>query len=125
MAPQYSYFTTASLLSLSRALPARWCSVWSVRFAVGRPGVHFPCRAIPKDFKKWYSQLPCLVLSTSGIVWRTSRQAYLWYPWARHLTGCLRLYVADRWWGQQVYPSWWTSLTKDMQTEHELTRVDD
>ena len=23
-----------------------------VRFAVGRPGVHFPCRVIPKDFKK-------------------------------------------------------------------------
>ena len=35
----------------------------SVRFAVGRPGVHSPSRVIQKDFKKWYSQLPCLTLS--------------------------------------------------------------
>ena len=26
-----------------------------------------------KTFKKWYSQLPCLALSTIGIVWKTSR----------------------------------------------------
>ena len=58
-------------------------------------------------------------------MWRTSRQACLLCPWARHLTGCLRLYVADRWWGQAVYPSWWPSLTKDMQTEHELIRVNE
>ena len=31
------------------------------------------------------------------IVWRTSRQACLLCPWARHLTGRLHLYVADRW----------------------------
>ena len=31
------------------------------------------------------------------IVWRTSRQACLLCPWARHLTGWLYLYVADRW----------------------------
>ena len=31
--------------------------------------------------------------------------------------------MEDRWWGQAVYPSWWPSLTKDMQTEHELIRV--
>ena len=31
------------------------------------------------------------------IVWRTTRQACLLYPWARHLTGRLHLYVADRW----------------------------
>ena len=30
-----------------------------------------------------------------GVVWRTSRQACL-FPWARHLTGCLHFYVADR-----------------------------
>ena len=30
-------------------------------------------------------------------MWRTSRQACLLCPWARHLTGCLHLYVADRW----------------------------
>ena len=32
-----------------------------------------------------------------GIVWRTSRQACLLCPWARHLAGRLHLYVADRW----------------------------
>ena len=32
-----------------------------------------------------------------GIVWRTSRQACLLCPWARHLTGRLHLYVADKW----------------------------
>ena len=32
-----------------------------------------------------------------GIVWRTSRNACLLCPWARHLTGRLHLYVADRW----------------------------
>ena len=31
-----------------------------------------------------------------GIVWRTSQQACLLCPWARHLTGRLHLYVADR-----------------------------
>ena len=31
--------------------------------AVGRPGVHSLSRVIPKDFKNWYSQLPCLALS--------------------------------------------------------------
>ena len=30
----------------------RWRSGWSVRFAVGRPGVHSSCRVIPKDFQK-------------------------------------------------------------------------
>ena len=47
----------------TRDLPARWCSGWSVHFAVGRPGVHSPSRVIPKDFKNWHSQLSCLVLS--------------------------------------------------------------
>ena len=43
--------------------------------------------------------------------------------WARHLTRRFRFYVADRWWGQAVYPSWWPSLTKNMQTKHELIRI--
>ena len=30
-------------------------SGWSVHFAVGRPGVQFPCRVISKDFKKLVS----------------------------------------------------------------------
>ena len=57
------------------------------------------------------------------IVWRTSRQASMLCPWARHITGCLHLHVADRWGGQAVYPLWWSSLTIDMQTEHELIRI--
>ena len=76
-------------------------------------------------FKKWYSQLPCWALSKTGIVWRTIRQAHLLCPWARHLTGCLRFCVAGRWWGQAVYPSLWPSLTKGMQTEHELIRMNE
>ena len=43
--------------------PARWCSGESVRIAVGRPWVHSLSRVIPKHFKNWYSQLPCLALS--------------------------------------------------------------
>ena len=40
------------------------------------------------------------------------------------LNGMLfHLHVADRWWGQAVYLSWWLSLTKDMQTEHKLIRL--
>ena len=55
-------------------------------------------------------------------MWRTSRQACLLCPWARHLTGCLHLHVADRWWVQAICPSWRPSLTEDLQTEHERTR---
>ena len=47
-----------------------------------------------------------------------SRQVRL-CSWARHLTGRLHLYVADRWWGQAVCPSWSPSLTEDLQTERE------
>ena len=36
----------------------------------------------------------------------------------RHLTRFLHLCVADRWWGQAVYQTWWPSLIKDLQTEH-------
>ena len=41
-----------------------------------------------------------------GIVWRTSRQACLLCPWARHLTGRLHLYVADRWWPSRSSPDY-------------------
>ena len=64
-----------------------WRSGLSVPFAVGRPGVHSPCRVIPKDFKKWHPQLPCLALGIYGRLWRTSRQVCLLCPWARHLMG--------------------------------------
>ena len=95
----------------------QWCS--GICFAVGTPRVYSPSQVIPKDFKKWYSQLPCLALSRIQIVWRTSQQACLLCPWTRHLMGCLHLYVADRWWGKAVYLLWWPSLTEDSQTEHE------
>ena len=79
-------------------IPARWCSSESVPILVGRSGVYSLSRVVPKDFKNWYLQLPCLALSIkNGIVWSTSRQACLLCPWARHLTGRLHLYVADRW----------------------------
>ena len=42
--------------------------------------------------------------------------------WARHITVCLHLYVADRWRGLAFYPSWWLSLTEDSKTKHELLR---
>ena len=38
-----------------------------------------------------------LLSTKKGIVWRTSRQACLLYPWTRYLTGRLHFYVADRW----------------------------
>ena len=50
-----------------------------------------------KTLKKWHPQLPCLALGIYGRLWRTSRQVRLLCPWARHLTGRLRLYVEDRW----------------------------
>ena len=37
------------------------------------------------------------VKTKNGIVWRTSRQAWLLCHWARQLTERLRRYVADRW----------------------------
>ena len=43
--------------------PVRWCSDKGVRITVGRLGVHSLSRVIPKDFKRWYSQFPCLALS--------------------------------------------------------------
>ena len=36
----------------------RWCSGYSVRFAVVRPGVHFPSRGISKDLKKCIHSFP-------------------------------------------------------------------
>ena len=47
------------------------------------------------------------------IVWRTSRQACLLCPSARHFTGRPHLYVANSWPSQEVYPFWRPSLTED------------
>ena len=44
--------------SASASLPLRWCSGWSVCFAVRRPGVHFPSRVIPKDLKNGIHSFP-------------------------------------------------------------------
>ena len=81
--------------------PMQWRGGCSVHFAVGGPGVHIPSRVIPKHFKNGILSLLCLALITKGIVWRTSWQARLLCPSERHLTGCLGLYVADRWQGQK------------------------
>ena len=80
----------------------------------------FSSRVISKDFKKCYSQLPCMELCTKRIAWRIRRQAGLLCPWAMHLKGCLHLYVAERWRGQAVYLPWWPSLAEDSRAEHEL-----
>ena len=53
------------------------------------------------------------------IVCRTSRQAWLLCPWARHITKRLYLNVADRWWDQAVPRRGGPSLTEDLQTEGE------
>ena len=78
----------------------------SVRFVVGRPGIHFLSRVIPKDLKMVFTA-SLLGAQHIEIMWRTSRKACLLCPWARHLTGCLHLHEPDRWWGQAVYSSWW------------------
>ena len=65
---------------------------------VGGPGVLSLSRVIPKDLKIMvFAAFPLGAQHKKGIVWRTSRQACLLCPWAKHLTGCLHLYVADRW----------------------------
>ena len=59
-----------------------------------------------EDFRDFCYLDQALIVRRIRIVWRTSRQSCLLCPWARHLPRCLRLYVADRWWGQAVHPSW-------------------
>ena len=78
--------------------PARWRSGESIRFTASRLWVYFLSRVIPKDFKKMV--ITASLLGTQHKkrrVWRTSRQACLLCLLARHLTGRLHLYVADRW----------------------------
>ena len=78
-------------------IPARWRSAWSVRCAVGRPGVYSLSRVIPKDFKKWYSRLLCLTLSTKSDTVENKPASLLAVSLGRLLAGRLRFYVADRW----------------------------
>ena len=80
-----------------KAQPARWCSGESVRIAVGRPGVHSLSRVIPKDFKNWYSQLPCLALSIERDSVENKPASLLVVPLGKALSGTPHLYVADRW----------------------------
>ena len=87
-------------------------------------GVHFPSRVISKkDLRKRVFTASLLAAQHIEVVWRTNRQARFLCPWARHLAGCLHLHVADWWRGQAIYALWWPSLTKDMQTMHDLTRM--
>ena len=37
--------------------------VKSICFAVSRPGFYFPFCVAPKDYKKWYSQPPVVVVT--------------------------------------------------------------
>ena len=69
----------------------------------------FPKSSHTKKFLKMTFTASLLGVQHIGIVWRTSWQACLLCPWASHLTGRLHLHVADRWWGQTVYQSWWPS----------------
>ena len=50
-----------------------------------------------KTLKNGILSVPAWRSAKKRIAWRTSRQACLLCPWARHLTGCLRVYVADMW----------------------------
>ena len=73
-------------------------------------------------FKNGIHSFPAWRLAHSDSV-ENKPASLLVVSWARHLTGCLHLCVADRWRGQAVYPAWWPSLTKGMHSEHELIRV--
>ena len=68
----------------------------SVRLAVSRSVVHFPCQVTPKDYKKCYQQLSCFVLNPKRIVRITCWQVRLLCPWARHLTDHLDLFAVNR-----------------------------
>ena len=50
-----------------------------------------------KTLKNGIYSFPAWRSAFMGRLWRTSRQVRLLCPWARHLTGCPRLYVEDRW----------------------------
>ena len=79
-------------------------------------------------FKTWYSPASLLVFLGKALLGAQHiRDSVENKPASLlvFLAGCFSLYVADRWWGQEVYPSWWPSLTKDVQTEHELIRVNE
>ena len=105
-------------------IPTRWRSGLSVRFEVIRLGFTSPSRVILKtlengihSFPTWHSALRDSVENKPA--------SLLSCPWSRHLTRRLHLYVANRWWSQAVYPSWWPSLTKNMQTKHKLIRMNE
>ena len=55
--------------------PARWRSDLSLRFSVGRFGVHFPSRVIPKDFKNGICSMTVWRSAQKGVWWGASRQA--------------------------------------------------
>ena len=77
-----------------------------------------------KKTSKMVSTASPLCAQQMGIVWRTRPQACLLCPWARHLTGCLRLYVAAFMWqtgggAKQSTRRGGPSLTEDLLTERE------
>ena len=90
----------------------RRCSGLSVRLATRR----LVCNShvILKTLKA--------IFNTKRIVRRKSRQVRLWCPYIRHLRRFLHVYVANRRWGEAIYPSYWASLTKDFRTKDKLRR---
>ena len=50
-------------------------------------GFHFPCRIIPKDFKKWYPQLPCLALGIQREAVENKRASSFVVPLSKALNG--------------------------------------
>ena len=52
---------------------------------------------IPKDFKKWCLQFLCLALSRKRNSVKDKPASSLVVCLGKTLTGCLYLYVADRW----------------------------
>ena len=63
---------------------------------VGRPEIHFPKPVIPKNFKKWYLQLPCSAFRERDIVENKSA-SFLVVFLGETFNGMPPLNVADRW----------------------------
>ena len=68
------------------------------------------------------NRLECELESLLLLTGMSFLRACLSCLWARHLTESLHFHVADRWWSQAVYQSWWPSQTEDSQTEPERIR---
>ena len=75
-----------------------------------------PSQVIPKNFKNWYSQLPCSALSTKGDSVEHKLASLFVVSLFKVLNGMLPSLCGK----QVVGPNMWPNLTNDSQTEHEL-----